>query len=268
MKYGRGLKRTHPDRLAHREGLAVFGTPRGSAQLKPCPRLNQGRSSTCHAHSAVGAIWTAQAAQGRTPPWIGSPLTLASCVYADVRSRTTPSSITLSPLTDDGADLQDDVGALYFWGLAPMGPSILGRDGLSDVPDGVPGQPFPEADQQRVELAANDIVTGEYQIVVNSVAPTTCALSLDGGVPIWLGTFVDTAFEDLGANDIAQPPNVNDPDGGGHAMYISGYRTAPDGTYEFRVENSWGTGWADNGAVWASQAWIIACWTLWPMKVA
>lgn len=36
---------------------------------------------------------------------------------------------------------------------------------------------------------------------------------------------------------------------GGHAYAIAGYRTGPQGR-AFRMENSWGQGWGDNGGAW------------------
>jgi hypothetical protein len=230
--------------------------------------MDQGESSTCHSHSAVAGVWAAFMAAGKPAPFLGSPLTLASCTYADVRAAQTPHGQTLPPLQDTGAELQDVADALRRWGLAPMGTPIAGRGGISDVPDDVDGQPFPEPDRWSVEVAGSHLISGEYAIPLDSSAPTTCALALDKGIPVWLGTFVDTAFEQLGASDIAAPADTSDPNGGGHALYLSGYRTAADGSYEFRVENSWGTGWADGGAVWASQAWLLACWDLWPMAVS
>ena len=140
------------------------------------------------------------------------------------------------------------------------------QDGrFSDVPGN--DTPFPEPTVSDLAVAGQDLIAGEYQIPVDDTAPTTVALCLDAGIPVWLGTFVDTAFENLAANDIAQPADQSDPQGGGHAMYISAYRTASDGSFEFRVENSWGSSWADGGAVWASSAWLKACWNLWPMAV-
>jgi hypothetical protein len=271
VSYGKGLHRSHAARSAHRLGaqlLGLSGTPRGSAQLTPCPRMDQGATSTCHAHSAAGAIWSALSAAGRPIGWVPSPLLIASCTYADVRAAVIPAGQPLPTLQDTGAELQDDATAMARWGIAPMGALIAGRDGISDVPDDPPDGIFPEPSRAQVEIAGADLVSGEYSIDVDTAAPVTCALALDKGIPVWVGTFVDTAFERLGPNDVAQPPNTDDANGGGHALYLSGYRTASDGTLEFRVENSWGTGWADGGAVWASQAWLLACWTLFPMAVA
>jgi hypothetical protein len=257
-RYGKGLHRPDPAKLARRMHaslhpvLGAGGTPRGSATLTPCPRLKQ-KDSTCHAHSASGAIWTAGQKN-----FIPSPLLIASTTYADVQG---PADHR-GALQDTGADLSDDATALATWGIAPMQAEIA--DGTDEplVPD---GGAYPEPDITQLAIAGEDLVDGEYQIPVDAAAPKLCALALDAGIPIWLGFLVDDAFENLGPNDIAQPPI--EPGLGGHAVYLSAYRTAADGSYEFLLQNSWGDGWALNGSVWVSTAWLLKCWMLWPMAV-
>lgn len=262
-----GLRRSPPEKTAHRFGahhLVTLGaTPKGAGQLTPCQRIDQGDTETCHACSAAACCWVAMNAAGR-PTFIPSQVLIASCTYADVRAAAHPSG-TLPELVDAGADLQDDATAMAKWGIGPMGAPVRNR--FCDIPDPT-GYGFPEPDVGALEVAGQDLIGGEYQIAVDTSAPNTVALCIDAGIPVWLGTFVDTAFQNLGAHDVAQPANENDPNGGGHAMYVSGYRTAADGSFEFRVENSWGSSWADGGAVWASSAWLKACWSLWPFKVA
>ena len=67
--------------------------------------------------------------------------------------------------------------------------------------------------------------------------------------------------------DIAdwKPDPATDPDGGGHALALVGFRTMPDGSRQFRVQNSWGEAWDDAGECWASTAWMAACWELHPV---
>ena len=203
-------------------------------------------------------------AAGKTLAFVPSQVQIASCTYADVRAAGTPAGQDLAPLADTGAELTDDAEALAKWGICPMGAPVQGR--FCDIPndDGA----FPEPVVAELHVAAADLIAGEYQIPVDANAPNTVAACIDTGIPVWLGTFVDSAFENLGASDVAQAPDESDPKGGGHAMYISGYRTAADGSFEFHVENSWGSGWAANGSVWASSAWLKACWNLWPFAVA
>jgi hypothetical protein len=267
---GKGLFRPDATKEARRIGASLHAAlrgaapPKGQASLTPCPRLDQGESSTCHAHSAAGAIWTACVAAGKALPWIPSPQLIASTTYADVRAATVPAGQPLPPLLDTGADLSDDAAALARWGIAPIGPPIPGRGGLSDVPDDPPSNVFPEVDPSRLVLAGADLISGDYSIPVDANAPTLCAQALDAGIPIWLATGVDTDFENLGPSAIAQPAA---PGSDGHALYLSAYRTASDHSFEWLVQNSWGSDWAADGAVWASQAWLEACWMLWLMAV-
>lgn len=269
---GRGLhtpdsskltRRTH----AFRGGLLQTGAPNGSADLSPFlgPRYDQGNTGTCHAHSGVAAVTCALRARGHGLPWVPSPLALASNTYADVRATTTPVGTPLPPLRDTGADLSDDSRALALWGVGPIGPLMPGR--YSDVPDDSPGVAFPEPAISELTISGSHIITGEYQIPVDAAAATACALALDAKIPIWLGFFCDRAFEELSPNALAQPPDTSDPTGGGHAVYLSAYRSGPNG-YEFHVENSWGPDWCDNGSCWASSAWLRAAWMIWPMAVA
>lgn len=38
-----------------------------------------------------------------------------------------------------------------------------------------------------------------------------------------------------------------------HIVALEGYRTLPDGTTEFKIKNSWGTGWGKKGYAWSRQ---------------
>ncbi len=266
MRFARGLHRPDPAKLARRLRVPLGSTqlgPIGHAELEPCPRLNQGQTGTCHAHSAAAVIWTAYKAAGRPLAWIPSPREVAACTYADVRSSVTPPGLPLPKLQDTGADLSDDAAALATWGIAPMGPPT--SDGrASDVENDPADNTFPEPDPSQLLVAGSDLISGEYQIPVDANAPTLCALSLDASVPIWLGFFVDSAFEQAGPSTVVGAPNQSDPTGGGHAVYLSAYRTAADGSYEWLLQNSWGSSWALNGSVWCSTAWLLATWMLWP----
>jgi hypothetical protein len=42
---------------------------------------------------------------------------------------------------------------------------------------------------------------------------------------------------------------------GGHAIEMVGYRDTPSGT-QYKIKNSWGTSWADNGGAWVSEAMV------------
>ena len=276
MKYRTGLKPTTwekiqhlVDALLHPEiGAAHAAGPKGSADLRAsCPPggpFDQNGSFTCHAHALVGAAYTAFAVMGARLLFVPSPLHVASCTYADLRTAATQPGDTLPVLVDNGAELQDDVNAVAQWGLAPMGVMQSGR--FSDVPSLEPADPFPEPVLGQVEKGFR--IAGEYVLRGDpSTWPAQCAASLDAGIPLYVGGYVDTAYENLGPSDIAQPPDMNDKNGGGHAQYMVAYRKNAAGELEFLVVGSWGKDWALNGTVWASAAWVAALWTIIPMTV-
>jgi hypothetical protein len=281
MPFRRGAKRSPPEKVAHRVGAhlhadiaaALAAGPKGSADLPTVESTgdqpNQGESETCHSHSLAFVIWCAFAAAGKPLGFKPSPLLLASLTYAAEQRPNAPAGLPLPTLQDTGSDLQDDASAAARWGIAPIkAPTSDGR--FSDVPNDfeLPDGAFPEPDVMQLQIAGADLIAGEYQIPVDANAPNLVAASLDARIPVWLGTLVGAAFQALGANDIAQPTPPSDTSAGGHAMYLSGYRTNAAGKLEFKVRNSWGGGWAMGGAVWASEEWLKACWSLWPMAVA
>jgi hypothetical protein len=108
---------------------------------------------------------------------------------------------------------------------------------------------------------------GEYSIPVDSSAPNLVALCIDSKIPVQVGFFCDSAFESLTPSQVAGAPNQNDPSGGGHAVYLYGYRTNAQGEFEFRLRNSWGNAWCDVGDCWVSTAWLLAAWELFPIAV-
>lgn len=261
--YAKGLHRPDPSKLSrrlHARGLLDYAANLPpSASLVPAPRLAQ-RNGTCHAHSAAGAIWCALNASGKQLPWVPSPKLIASCTYADVQG---PAD-GRGGLQDTGADLSDDATALATWGIGPMSEADLAQG--TDEPALAEGDAYPEPSTSELVIAGSNLIAGEYAIPVDAHASYACALAITQGYPIWVGFEVDEAFEQLGPNDVAQAP-VAGKGLGGHAVYLSAFRTAADGTREWRLENSWGTGWADGGAVWCSDAWLMATWMLWPMAV-
>lgn len=62
--------------------------------------------------------------------------------------------------------------------------------------------------------------------------------------PVVFGTHVDSSFLENNRY-IYDTPSVSK---GAHAMIIVGYRKNPE--LEFKVRNSWGSGWGDNGHTW------------------
>lgn len=64
------------------------------------------------------------------------------------------------------------------------------------------------------------------------------------GIPVVVATYTDAAFHALRAGDEYRWSGTK---GGHHAMCVVGY---DNNRRAFRIQNSWGTNWADNGRCW------------------
>lgn len=268
MTFRLGLLPSTPGKIAHRlpaqkhtRILAARATgPSTGHELEGCQILQQRNSSTCHAHSAAAARWVAQKAANKPLLWVPSPLSIASLVYADTQ-RAGPGGQVAS-LLDLGAELQDDANAIKQWGIAPIGPPINGE--LGDVPDDPADNTFPEPDLTVLQTSGETPGDSEYSIDMSaSDVVDMSAAVLDANMPIRTGFFADPAFMQLGPNDVALAP-VTTGEGGGHSTYLRAHKLV-NGSRQFRLTNSWGTSWCDNGECWVGEAWLRACWELWPV---
>jgi len=172
-----------------------------------------------------------------------------------------------SPLADDGRQCVDCLTVVATQGVAPFeGPTPDGRN--SDVTTDAPANVCVTATSDEVTAAAQH----KFALGENSIDPTAANLSdllaacLAAKGVIYLGTEVGQAFESLSGDTVAEPDTVpNDPNGGGHALIIVGYRTNAAGAREFKVQNSWSVSWDLQGTCWVSLAWCAACWELHPL---
>lgn len=258
-----GVRRTDPRLLAlrclrslHPAHAAALAAPLPTAvDNSRHPDTNQGQSSACTAHALVKCV---EIVTG----FIGSEHVLYS--LAGTRGGE-------NPLVDDGRCLSDCLAVIQTMGLAPFeGPSPDGRN--SDVwtanDTSVPPNVCVAATAAEVGAAFEHVYAG---LGLNSIDPAgpnvsdLVAACLAAGGAVYLGTQVGQAFEKLDGATVAQPDPANDPNGGGHALALVGYRAASDASRQFRVQNSWGESWDDAGECWASLAWLQACWELHPI---
>ena len=245
MKYGRGYR---PNPRGHRiaSSKLLLGIPKlaetpaeASLERFEVPIMDQGSTSSCTFHSSPMAICVTFAAAGTPLPWVPSQddgYKLARCI----ERAGAPEN-----LRDEGAIPADVMQAISQWGVRPSrAPAPDGRN--SDVdPATVNDEPM----LGDLEQDAQMLLVGEY--AVDTSAPdaiTQMRAAIAAGYALTLAVFVDTAFENwdpstgpLGA------PNRKDPQGGGHYLACTSYRTTPDGRTILRGPNSWGTSWGIAG---------------------
>ena len=294
-KYALAAKKSHPDKLAKTRdaathpaiapGVASATATTSNGPLVACVPilLNQGYCSGCTWHAFTAGLATRCTCAKQPPTFLGSQKGGYAYTRAIERASVTPPGQALPTLTDSGAELADVVVGAGTFGVSPyQGPSPDGRNSdvwtAQDV-EGMTNAPLPnvndEPDGQQLETAASDPLSGAYTIdLTASNAVQVGVAALATGFPLYVGAFVDSAFMSLQFGQIAQAPNQNDPNGGGHAIFLIDRRpsTAVPGTTEFLLRNSWGP-WAgalasNDGMVWVSQAWYLACWEIWILDEA
>lgn len=262
-KYGRGYQ---PDPINFpaksferlKFSRAVGKTPYGSALLtKYAPEvMDQGDTSSCTGHASSGAIFATAGAQGVPLSFVPSPLGIYTVARAVDRI---PTKTTLSapvPLSDDGAMPNQVWRGITQWGVHPIAaPTSDGRysDAESKTINDEPSFSSLLADRK-------SMIVREHRI--DSVGPSRIidfCLALDAGMAIAIGVFVDSAFENWkSGDDPLGLPNLSDPNGGGHYIYVLGYRTTAAGRRVFRFRNSWGASWGMDGDAEASEIFVNA----------
>ena len=73
------------------------------------------------------------------------------------------------------------------------------------------------------------------------------------GLPVVIGAMVNSEFQSLRGNGVLNNLNYTG-NQGGHAMVIAGY---DDSRSAFRIINSWGNTWGDNGYVWVGYNFLV-----------
>lgn len=270
---------THPE-IAPRITAAAFALASAVMVLVAfvCARLNQGQSGACTAHSFVAALATRLGfVSQELQTIVDSPKEVYATARAWERAAGTPLG-ALPPLTDEGAELADVIASVAVFGVTPMvGQTPDGRRSdvwttadVAGIPNAPPANVNDEPDGAQLENAAGDPLSGAYTIALSlPSAVQTAVASLQSGYTLYFGFFCDSAFQALQFGEIAQAPNTNDPNGGGHAVFLAAARPSPTvpGTVEFLLVNSW-DGWAgaiaqNDGMVWVSQAFFLAGWECW-----
>lgn len=222
-------------------------------EFTPIMPMDQGGIGSCEGHAHSLAIYTTLRAAGETLPWVPSPdalYRLARCIQ-----RSGPSE----PLSDTGTESNAVCRAANEWGIKAMGDCVqdpyddavrfsdCGMATLNDEPLMVD-----------LEKEAETVVVGQYDCMGSTMAETihNVQAAITHGVAVEIGGFVDTAYMDWTPDKgMFERCNQNDPDGGGHAQVIIGYRTVGQ-EVQWRIQNSWGD-WCDSGRIWVSTRFLL-----------
>lgn len=274
-----GCIRSDSRRLAYRIGIQVHRQvavalasslpDEWSLEQFQCSVFDQGSGNhgtgSCEGHAPAMAIYTANASAGQRMSFVPSPWAIWTYARAKERALSTPITQRLPILTDTGVQTVDAIAGVAEFGVIPMGSvQPMAPDGRnSDV----------DASNVTVELDIGALVVGSQKPVIgaygiDNTAPNAMDLvcaSIRAGVPVQIDFYVDSPFFDLKSGQVAQPPNENDPNGGGHTVCCAEYVTV-NGERLLRVTNSWGK-WCDNGRFLAGQAWLQAAWAAHPYAI-
>jgi len=274
-KYAKGYRRDLPHKRVQKDAahllraVPALPTEVSHEAHEYRPILDQNTTGSCTGHGTAQALFTAFSIDGVPLPWCPSPKGTYANVRAKERADVTPQGATLPTLTDSGAMPADIMVVLSTFGCKPMkAPSPQGFNSDVDASNVNDEPAFADLEEE-----ALCIVTGEYRIEEASpdfIQQVCAALAFGGvlakGAPVGIGVFVDTAFENW---DPAKGPlkdvDLSDPQGGGHWICITSYRTGADGKKIFRGPNSWTDQWGDAGHFEVTEDWLRkACWDCYP----
>lgn len=267
---GRGLRRTGfalagpLPLVAQHPRLAVVAEPPAAATLvghAPAV-MDQGQTSGCEGHGWAVGITTHCAAIGDPLGFVASPASIytpARCV-----ERATFPTGPAEPLGDNGTDSPAVIEALGSYGVRSIAaPTPDGR--YSDItPENVNAEPRLD----ELEAADHTRLVGAYALPADQAGRIAAIRAcIAAGVPVIIETFVDSAYEALGPGVVVDHCDPTDRNGGGHCQVILAYRTTAAGATECLVRNSWGIGWADEGAAWATERFVGEAWSLYAVDV-
>jgi C1A family cysteine protease len=244
------LGRRAPDKFAKQQpggkdwDIAKLGLVKGHGQgtdLSPlCTVLNQGGLSSCVAHAWEGAILV----EARKLGFSGSLGELQSLLFGYFNSRAEHGD----QWSDTGTFLRTYAYARKRQGNCPQREWKYDESKCNTRP--------PTKTYQRAYATRG--IRGFYRIFDEGASRIDAVISaLDARHPVVFGMRVDEAFINY-----AGPSRVGVPSGpiiGGHAMAIVGYNVLGRDQYEFKVLNSWGTDWREDGFVWFNDE-LIATW--------
>ena len=229
---GTGLVFATPQQL---QGVPLASTPYSGSQLPVSVDLsgnapqpgNQGKQNSCVGWAIAYALKTYQEK-------IEQRWSLLS------NGRSDPARHFSAAFIYNQINNGRDAGSTFIDAL-----NVLSNQGAATLAD----MPYSEADFLAQPSAASRSNASRYRIdfwrQVNVRDTNEVKAQLNAGYPVLIGATVDEGFLSLAANQVWRQHTGQRL--GGHAMTLVGY---DDGRRAFRVINSWGTGWGDNGYGW------------------
>ena len=200
------------------------------------PIYDQGQTNTCVANATCGALEIVLGLQDK------NSVVQLSRLFLYYNSKVTDKTTD----KDDGTFIHSAFGTLKTLGVCPedMWPfdsKLIGHQpGILCYKAGDDNKIL---NFYRIDSTGSDRVNDvEALIQTNS--------------PVVFATEVSKEFENYsGGTKVFEAPAVSV---GGHAMVIVGVRTNAAGKKEFRIRNSWGTSWGDNGFAWVSEDYLMS----------
>ena len=237
-------------------GLIAHSAAYSSESLED-PILDQNATGSCTGHGTSQWVRVTYAKAGRPLPFRPSPKGIYAVTRGLDRAAATMPGQPLPTLTDAGGMPADVVIGIAQFGILPLvEPSPLGFASdidSSNVNDELKLGDFEKALAELLQAAR--IVDPTASTFQDDLAT---AIEVTGAAAI--GIFVDSGFEAYSpATGPVQSINQQDPNGGGHWLAVTSFRTVvagsdddvkfhiPVGTLIFRGPNSWTPSWGDAG---------------------
>lgn len=242
----KGLHRYTPMHIARVLGVvrSISGATSADIEKYAPPVIDQTKYSCCEGASSSAATYLRYASKGLKLSFYPS----VKGIYTPARcfDRGNPDGPALE---DVGTQTNSVINVLSELGIRAMDMAISGNTYCDFNDENINEEP----NILELEQSGEKLTIGAYQITTSGAQKLQdvkdCINSL---VPIRVDSWVDsTVMEWESSHSPVGIPNYNDPDGGGHAMYIIGYQGS-----NVLIRNSWGLMYGLNGNFLASAAWL------------
>lgn len=193
---------------------------------------DQGMTGSCAGNAVAGAVWILEQKSGNYTRY-------PSRMFLYWNSRICHDQ---EPLSDEGTYIRTCCKALNEYG-------VTDEDNWPFVEKRVNTKPA-----FHTYMSGNARKNGEYLSITGEGDDLIFKIknALHDGYPVVFGTLVADSFLDAAGDDVIDRPRSFENIAGGHAMCIVGYDTVAGKTI-FRVMNSWGQNWRDDGYCWFTE---------------